>query len=114
MLNGKKEEHHAGDFNYNVGQNGINLMHPTVRSPVAGVVTRAGQGKYATIAITDADGFSHEILHTHSQHVAIGDPVAAGQIIGTMGNTGGANQKQWPARGSARALPIEESRRRHH
>ena len=32
--------------------------------------------------------FLHEILHTHTRHVAIGDPVVAGQLIGTMGNTG--------------------------
>ncbi|MHC2252528.1 hypothetical protein ACVILK_002220 [Bradyrhizobium embrapense] len=55
---------------------------------MAGVVTQAGGGRYGTIAIRDADGFSHEILHSHSQHVSVGDPVAAGQFIGTMGNTG--------------------------
>lgn len=89
--NGSKEFHRAGDFNYDVGPNGqagVNLLHPVLRSPVNGVVTNAGQGRYGTIAITDANGLSHEILHTHSRHVAIGDPVAAGQIIGTMGKTG--------------------------
>jgi hypothetical protein len=88
LIKGKPEFHKGGDFNYNVGQNGINLTHPAIRSPIAGIVTNAGQGKYGTIAIRDADGFSHEILHTHSRHVAVGDPVAAGQIVGTMGNTG--------------------------
>jgi murein DD-endopeptidase MepM/ murein hydrolase activator NlpD len=45
-------------------------------------------GTLGRIAIRDANGFLHEILHTHTRHVAIGDPVAAGQLIGTMGNTG--------------------------
>lgn len=40
------------------------------------------------IAIRDANGLSHEILHTHSRHVGRGDPVVAGQLIGTMGNMG--------------------------
>jgi hypothetical protein len=48
----------------------------------------AGGDKFGTIAIRDANGFSHEILHSHAQHVAVGDPVVAGQLIGTMGNTG--------------------------
>ncbi|WP_198030060.1 M23 family metallopeptidase [Bradyrhizobium sp. Tv2a-2] len=88
LIKGKPELHRGGDFNYNIGQTGINLTHPVIRSPIAGIVTNAGQGKYGTIAIRDTNGFSHEILHTHSRHVAIGDPVAAGQIVGTMGNTG--------------------------
>src|SRR5262249_12103012 len=91
LVKGKVENHRAADFNYNVGPNGqtgINLQHPTLRSPVSGIVTNAGEGRYGTIAIRDANGFSHEILHTHSRHVVAGDPVVAGQIIGTMGNTG--------------------------
>jgi hypothetical protein len=51
-------------------------------------VENAGQGDYGTISIRDADGYLHQILHTHSRNVAIGDPVVAGQLIGTMGNTG--------------------------
>jgi hypothetical protein len=74
------------------GQTGINLAHTALHSPVTGIVTRAGEGKYGTIAIRDANGLSHEILHTHSQHVAVGDPVVAGQIVGTMGNTGASDQ----------------------
>ena len=81
--------HPGVDFNYNVpGPHGINLLHPAVRSPIAGIVTNAGQGTVGRIAIRDANGFSHEILHTHTRHVSVGDPVAAGQLIGTMGNTG--------------------------
>jgi hypothetical protein len=84
--------HRAVDFNYIGGQSGINLTHPALRSPVTGIVTKAGQDKYGTITIRDANGFSHTILHTDSQHVTVGDPVAAGQLIGTMGNTGAVQQ----------------------
>jgi hypothetical protein len=89
---GSSTPHRAVDFNYVGGQTGINLQHPTLRSPVAGIVTRAGQDKYGTIAIRDADGYSHEILHTNGRYVSVGDPVAAGQLIGTMGNTGAEQQ----------------------
>jgi murein DD-endopeptidase MepM/ murein hydrolase activator NlpD len=88
---GSTNPHRGVDFNYDVGPNGqtgINLTYPTLRSPVAGVVENAGQGNVGRIAIRDKNGFLHEILHTHAQHVSIGDPVAAGQLIGTMGNTG--------------------------
>lgn len=83
---------HTGiDANYNVGPNGqtgINLQHPALRAPVDGIVTNAGEGSVGRIAIRDANGLSHEILHTHSRHVGRGDPVVAGQLIGTMGNMG--------------------------
>ena len=80
--------HRGVDFNYPVGRTGINLTNPALRAPVDGIVTNAGEGRYGTISIRDANGFSHEILHTHSRHVSVGDPVAAGELIGTMGNTG--------------------------
>lgn len=83
--------HKGVDSNYNVGpkgQTGINLTHPALRSPVDGIVTNAGQGTAGRIAIRDANGFTHELLHTDRRYVAIGDPVAAGQLVGTMGNTG--------------------------
>ncbi|WP_439369554.1 hypothetical protein ACRQ5Q_13050 [Bradyrhizobium sp. PMVTL-01] len=31
---------------------------------------------------------SHELLHTHPRYVSVGDPVVAGQLVGSMGNTG--------------------------
>ena len=83
--------HRGIDANYNVGPNGqtgINLQHPALRSPVDGIVTNAGEGDVGRIAIRDSNGLSHEILHTHSRHVRRGDPVVAGQLIGSMGNTG--------------------------
>lgn len=86
---GSSNPHKGVDFNYYVGHDLVfNKSHPTLRSPVTGVVTNAGEGTVGRIAIRDTNGFSHEILHTYSRHVAVGDPVVAGQIIGTMGNTG--------------------------
>jgi hypothetical protein len=86
----KSTKPHEGiDFNYRVpGQRGINLGHPAIRSPATGIVINAGEGTAGRIAIRDSNGFIHEILHSHRQHVTIGDPVVAGQLIGTMGNTG--------------------------
>jgi Peptidase family M23 len=79
--------HRGVDFNY-WGVAKLNRSNPAMRAPVNGIVTRADRGRWGTIAIRDADGFSHEILHSHAQHVTEGDPVVAGQLIGTMGNTG--------------------------
>jgi hypothetical protein len=59
---------------------------------VSGTITKAGRDKFGTIAIRDANGLSHEILHTDRQHVTVGDPVVAGQLIGTMGNAGTNDQ----------------------
>lgn len=78
----------GADFNYAVGQTGINRTNPEARALVTGTVTSAGQGGYGRIAIRDVNGLSHEILHTHSQKVKIGQKVFAGEPIGTMGNTG--------------------------
>jgi len=85
--------HGGTDFNYTGGQSGINMEHPTVHSPVDGSVIFSG-GQYGTIKIRGADGVTHEILHTQSQSVAVGDRVSVGQAIGTMGGRGpnGAGQ----------------------
>ncbi|PDT88167.1 hypothetical protein CO669_21285 [Bradyrhizobium sp. Y36] len=64
------------------------MTHPALRSPVDGIVTNAGEGTAGRIAIRDANGMSHELLHTHRRFVSVGDPVVAGQLVGTMGNTG--------------------------
>src|SRR5262245_3274847 len=79
--------HGGTDFNYRGGQNGINLAHPTVHAPVNGEVTFSG-GQFGTIKIRDDQGNSHEILRTDSQTVEVGQQVAAGDPIGTMGGTG--------------------------
>ncbi|SFR90178.1 Peptidase family M23 [Dyella sp. OK004] len=85
--------HGGSDFNYEGGQQGANLEHPTVHSPVAGVVTFVG-GQYGTIKIRDAEGNSHEILHTQSQSVTVGQRIETGDVIGAMGGRGphGATQ----------------------
>ncbi|WP_232287963.1 M23 family metallopeptidase [Verminephrobacter eiseniae] len=63
------------------------MTNPTVYSPIGGTVTFVG-GRYGTIRIRDAGGNSHEILHTYSQYVTVGDAVKAGDAIGTMGGRG--------------------------
>jgi len=81
------------DFNYVGGQESrFNRSHPALRSPVTGIVTNAGEGTVGRIAIRGADGYMHAILHTANRHVSVGDPVVAGQLIGTMGNTGTKQQ----------------------
>ncbi|WP_194403479.1 M23 family metallopeptidase [Bradyrhizobium sp. CCBAU 53351] len=53
-----------------------------------GVVERAGDDQWGAISIRDNSGLRHQILHTNARHVKVGDVVAAGQVIGAMGNTG--------------------------
>lgn len=87
---------HGGvDINYIGGQSGVNLTHPVIHSPVDGVVTYAG-GKYGTIEIRDAQGNSHEILHTDSQSVRVGQNVKAGDPIGGMGGCGPKGPEHYP------------------
>ena len=91
-LNGRAEDHGGVDFNYVGGQNGVNLRHPTVHSPVSGtVIFGAGQGSYGTVKIRDDQGKVHEILHLDSRSVRATDPptrINAGDPIGTMGGRG--------------------------
>jgi hypothetical protein len=86
---GSTNPHRGVDFVY-FGKDAakFNTSHPVLRSLVTGIVTNAGEGTMGRIAIRDANGFTHEILHTNARHVAVGDPAVAGQLIGTMGNTG--------------------------
>lgn len=88
-----EKAHGGSDFNYVGGQTGRNLQHPTVHSPVAGVVTSVG-GKYGTVMIQDADGNSHQILHMQGLTAKVGQHVQPGDPIGTMGGRGpeGPNQ----------------------
>lgn len=87
ILNGKPDDHGGVDFNYVGGQNGVNLTHPTVRSPVSGTVVASGGG-YNTVGIRDDQGNVHQILHLDSRSVQLTNPptrVEAGDPIGTMG-----------------------------
>jgi putative chitinase len=95
-LNGRQDHHGGADFNYRGGQTGLNLQHPTVRSPVSGEVVFSG-GQYGTVKIRDGEGNLHEILHLDSRSVQVTNPptrVQAGDPIGTMGGRGpnGAGQ----------------------
>lgn len=84
---GSSNPHRGIDFNYVGGQSArLNTNHPELRSPVNGVVERAGDDQWGTISIRDNNGVRHQILHTNSRKVKVGDVVAAGQVIGTMGN----------------------------
>ncbi|MCC4605985.1 peptidoglycan-binding protein [Xanthomonas campestris] len=87
-------DHGGTDFNYQGGQTGRNLQHPTVHSPVSGTVTFAG-GNYGTVKIRDAQGNSHEILHLDALKVKEGQTLSAGDAIGTMGGRGPNGNSQY-------------------
>ena len=96
-LNGRPDDHGGVDFNYVGGQNGVNLRHPTVHSPVSGEVVFSG-GQYGTVKIRDGQGNLHEILHLDSRSVQVTNPptrVEAGDPIGTMGGRGPARADQY-------------------
>lgn len=87
--NGRK--HKAVDINYQgIGQNGINLDHPSAGSPVSGTITEIKK-EWGMIEIKDAQGYRHQIWHLNELNKAItniGTPVYAGQYIGDMGGKG--------------------------
>ncbi|HEY4093539.1 MAG TPA: XVIPCD domain-containing protein [Luteibacter sp.] len=89
-----KGPHGGSDFNYAGGQSGVNLEHPGIHSPISGEVTFVG-GQYGTIKIRDADGNSHEILHTQSQSVKVGQHIEVGDEIGQMGGRGPKGSQQY-------------------
>jgi putative chitinase len=89
-----KGPHGGSDFNYAGGQSGVNLEHPGIHSPISGEVTFVG-GQYGTIKIRDADGNSHEILHTQSQSVKVGQHIEVGDEIGHMGGRGPKGSQQY-------------------
>ncbi len=85
-------KHQGVDFNYHkenggrLGQNGINLSHPSVYSPVEGAIVDVNESK-GQIKIRDLSGYTHEINHLDS--VATykkGDRIYPGDCIGKMGN----------------------------
>ena len=92
---GAKGPHGGVDINYVGGQNGLNLRHPEVHSPVSGVVEVSG-GQYGTVGIRDKDGNLHQVLHLQSQSVKVGDKVESGQAIGTMGGRGPRGAHDYP------------------
>ncbi|MEB1104470.1 peptidoglycan-binding protein [Xanthomonas campestris] len=91
---GSHGPHGGTDFNYEGGQQGRNLQHPTVHSPVSGTVTFAS-GNYGTVKIRDAQGNSHEILHLDALKVKEGQTLSAGDAIGTMGGRGPNGNSQY-------------------
>ena len=99
-LKGRAGQHGGVDFNYEGGQSGLNLQHPTVHAPVSGVVVYgAGQGNYGTVKIRDDHGNVHEILHLAMRTVRLTQPptrVNAGDAIGTMGGRGPGGDGQFP------------------
>ncbi|SDY19862.1 Peptidoglycan-binding (PGRP) domain of peptidoglycan hydrolases-containing protein [Lysobacter sp. yr284] len=86
--------HGGSDFNYVGGQAGVNLTHPTIHSPVAGTVEFVG-GRYGTVTIVDGEGNRHQLLHTQSQSVVVGQRVEPGTAIGTMGGRGPNGEAQY-------------------
>lgn len=97
LIHGRDDDHGGIDFNYRGGQNGVNLQHPTVRSPVSGEVVFSG-GQYGTVKIRDDHGNMHEILHLDTRSVQATHPpqrVEAGTPIGTMGGRGPGGGDQY-------------------
>jgi type VI secretion system secreted protein VgrG len=84
------------DFNYEGGQTGINLDHPTVHAPVSGTVEMPPNGgQYGTIGIRDDQGNLHQFLHTETQLVQDGQNVRVGTPLGTMGGRGPKGSGQY-------------------
>jgi len=94
---GSTNPHRGLDANYYLGpkanpQSGLNLDHPTIRSPVAGDIVEI-EPSLGRIVIRETDaagnytGYQVEILHTNTRSVEKG-PVYAGQPIATMGGVG--------------------------
>ena len=86
-------KHQGVDMNYHketgerLGQQGINIHHPPVYSPVEGDILKPGMA--GQIKIKDPAGYIHEI--NHLEPVApykTGDHIKEGDPIGNMGNTG--------------------------
>ncbi|MBI5562738.1 MAG: peptidoglycan DD-metalloendopeptidase family protein [Deltaproteobacteria bacterium] len=89
--NGRR--HGGVDMNYHnpsgsaIGQNGINLTHPDVGSPVEGQVTDHDDNG-GMVEITGKYGYRLRIRHLNTRAVEDGDMVEAGQVIGQMGGQG--------------------------
>ena len=82
--NGIKKMHFGVDFAYPDDPTKFLTKNPPIYSPVNGKITMSGSD-WGTIEITDNAGNRHQILHTDSQTVKVGQSVVVGQLIGTMG-----------------------------
>jgi murein DD-endopeptidase MepM/ murein hydrolase activator NlpD len=58
------------------------------RAGVYGIVVKAGDGPWGTIAVQLADGDVLQYLHTSASHVKVGDVVAPDTPLGKTGKTG--------------------------
>lgn len=94
---------HGGvDINYHhdsgapLGQNGINLQHPEVGSPVSGKVIKITPD-LGKVVIEDANGYTHELRHLVDipRSLNKGDHVYAGQTIGAMGGKGPSGDNEY-------------------
>jgi hypothetical protein len=81
--------YHTG-IDLNSGPGGSSDLGATVRAARAGTVVRAGAGRALglEVVVQHADGYYSSYGHLGSAAVAPGQPVAAGQPIGTVGCSG--------------------------
>jgi septal ring factor EnvC (AmiA/AmiB activator) len=80
-------------FNTVTVQNGLDIGAPSgapVRAVAAGRVVHAGWFKgYGNLVIVDhGDGYHSLVAHLGSMHTAMGEEVEAGEVVGTVGDTG--------------------------
>lgn len=100
---GRSSRHGGVDMNYrahlglSLGQNGLNLSHPVVGSPVEGEVTNVDKKDWGMVEVTDKQGYRHQIWHLNSisETLERGQHVEAGQFIGQMGGRGPNGDKQY-------------------
>ena len=83
ILNGKPRQPHYG----------IDIAAPrgtAVRAPAAGVITMVGDLYFSgwTVMMAHGLGVNSGFLHLDRVDVAVGDTIARGDIIGTVGSTG--------------------------
>lgn len=99
-----RSNHGGVDINYHhesgspIGQNGINLQHPNIGSPVSGTIKDIDRERFGKITILDANGNTHELIHLNEipRGLNKGDSVSAGQVIGSMGGRGPGGSNQYP------------------
>ncbi len=80
-------------FNTVTVQNGLDISAPAgapVRAIAAGRVVHAGWFKgYGNLIIVDhGEGYHSLVAHLGSMHTAMGEEVAAGTVLGTVGDSG--------------------------